>query len=153
MMSWEQFERQAKAAGLQPVRCTEHHWQLKGGPLLVNFYPFAKKGPIVYVAGTTGGYRGDIKAAIRATKQPPQLHGNRKDPRAKSYRTIKARLLSQDPRCWVCGCALSMESATIDHVVPRSRGGLDNANNLRLACEPCNQKRGNHMPELRKAPQ
>jgi 5-methylcytosine-specific restriction endonuclease McrA len=31
----------------------------------------------------------------------------------------------------------------LDHLQPRSRGGLDRVSNLALACRPCNQKKGN----------
>lgn len=38
--------------------------------------------------------------------------------------------------------------ATVDHVVPRSRGGRTELANLRLAHRRCNGSRGNHLPEL-----
>ena len=31
----------------------------------------------------------------------------------------------------------------IEHIVPKSRGGADRASNLTIACNPCNQKKGN----------
>lgn len=31
------------------------HWQILGGPRIVNYYPFAKRGPTVYVCGERGG--------------------------------------------------------------------------------------------------
>lgn len=37
--------------------------------------------------------------------------------------------------------------ATIDHVVPRSRGGSSDLSNLVLACPGCNSARGDSMPE------
>lgn len=57
--------------------------------------------------------------------------------------------------CWLCGgdidpCAPlgSPASATIDHVVPRSRGGANDRSNMRLAHRRCNGRRGNRLPEL-----
>jgi len=44
---------------------------------------------------------------------------------------------------------LTKETATLDHVIPISRGGLNNANNYVIACEPCNSERGNNMPEVK----
>jgi 5-methylcytosine-specific restriction endonuclease McrA len=32
--------------------------------------------------------------------------------------------------------------ATLDHVVPRSKGGTDDESNLVVACYPCNQRKG-----------
>jgi hypothetical protein len=35
---------------------------------------------------------------------------------------------------------------TLDHVVPKSKGGKGNVENLKTACGPCNNKRGNGDP-------
>jgi len=67
-----------------------------------------------------------------------------------------ARLAERDGwTCWLCGGtvdpaapAASPGRATVDHLVPRSRGGSDDAANLRLAHRRCNQRRGDHLPEL-----
>jgi len=37
---------------------------------------------------------------------------------------------------------------TVDHVVPRSQGGGDEAANLALACRNCNERRGNRCVAL-----
>lgn len=57
--------------------------------------------------------------------------------------------------CWLCGGAIdphcpdeSPSRATLDHLVPRSRGGSSDLGNLRLAHRRCNMRRGNHLPEL-----
>jgi hypothetical protein len=34
---------------------------------------------------------------------------------------------------------------TIDHVLPQSAGGSDEADNLALACRNCNERRGNRL--------
>lgn len=34
---------------------------------------------------------------------------------------------------------------TVDHVIPRSRGGM-NSGNVLLACSPCNQQKADRMP-------
>jgi 5-methylcytosine-specific restriction endonuclease McrA len=59
-------------------------------------------------------------------------------------------------RCYLCGVALSPSirkgepgHMQVDHVVPRSRGGLHCVENIRLACEPCNQWKGaSLLPDL-----
>ncbi len=49
--------------------------------------------------------------------------------------------------CQYCGKRFSKCDLTIDHVVPRSRGGYDAWENLVLACVKCNVKKGNRTPE------
>lgn len=69
----------------------------------------------------------------------------------------RARDLAADDgwRCWLCGGDIdpdapagSRHSATVDHVVPRSRGGGSERANLRLAHRVCNQRRADDLPEL-----
>jgi hypothetical protein len=57
--------------------------------------------------------------------------------------------------CWLCEGPIdpdaptrSPASPTVDHVVPRSRGGTSDPDNLRLAHRRCNGARGHHLPEL-----
>lgn len=50
-------------------------------------------------------------------------------------------------RCYWCGCGLRRElgyqnSATIEHLVPKSQGGPDRIWNLAAACRRCNHTRG-----------
>ena len=44
-------------------------------------------------------------------------------------------------QCWWCGCRLPLEKLTLDHLKPKSRGGSDSLENLRLACLSCNRSR------------
>lgn len=58
--------------------------------------------------------------------------------------------------CQYCGRRFSRFDLTIDHVIPRSRGGDDTWENLVLACTGCNLKKRDrtpdeaHMPLVRK---
>ena len=49
-------------------------------------------------------------------------------------------------RCQYCGVLLETKDYTIDHVVPRSRGGLSAWNNLTLACVTCNKRKSDSLP-------
>ncbi len=47
-------------------------------------------------------------------------------------------------RCQYCGAT---ERLTLDHVLPKSRGGPDTWENLVAACVPCNNRKGNKTPD------
>jgi 5-methylcytosine-specific restriction endonuclease McrA len=49
--------------------------------------------------------------------------------------------------CQYCGAQPGAEAITIDHVKPRSQGGTSTWTNCVAACEPCNAKKGDRMPE------
>ena len=48
--------------------------------------------------------------------------------------------------CQYCGQRMAKTDATIDHVIPRSRGGHDTWENLVLACVDCNITKSNRTP-------
>jgi hypothetical protein len=70
--------------------------------------------------------------------------------------SVRARLIERDgPACWICGGEVDLDVAatapgapTVDHVVPRARGGSSDPANLRLAHRRCNGRRGSRLPEL-----
>lgn len=49
--------------------------------------------------------------------------------------------------CQYCGETPGRNHLTVDHVIPRSRGGKHGWENLVTACKRCNQKKGSHTPE------
>lgn len=49
-----------------------------------------------------------------------------------------------DHMCQYCG---SIKNLTIDHVMPRSRGGKDTWENMVVACMHCNTHKGDKTPE------
>lgn len=60
----------------------------------------------------------------------------------------KAILSRDDYLCQYCGTFGSKTNAlTIDHVIPKSRGGQDNWDNMVCACISCNNKKDNRTPE------
>lgn len=48
--------------------------------------------------------------------------------------------------CQYCGERMDKSDLTLDHVVPRSRGGQHSWENLVTACAPCNRRKGDNLP-------
>lgn len=141
----------AAAAGIEVIEKPNGHLQLVG-PLLVNYYPWSKKRS-AYVKGTNKAFEGcDIDKAISLCFDVPEgLKPTKR--KKKSTRQMRRKMLAKQPGCYWCGQVLTLDTSTIDHIIPLSKGGLDCSNNRKLACFDCNQRRGNTMPELNKKPQ
>ncbi|MGA3129532.1 MAG: HNH endonuclease [Terracidiphilus sp.] len=61
-------------------------------------------------------------------------------------RTEDKNILLRDRNtCQYCGEALPPGELTLDHVVPRSRGGNSTWENLVACCHECNRKKGNRL--------
>jgi 5-methylcytosine-specific restriction endonuclease McrA len=54
-------------------------------------------------------------------------------------------LLRDRNTCQYCGVALPPGELTLDHVIPRSRGGNSTWENLVACCHACNRRKGNRM--------
>lgn len=54
-------------------------------------------------------------------------------------------LMRDHNSCQYCGSVLPAAELTLDHVIPRSRGGLSTWENLVACCHACNRKKGNHL--------
>lgn len=61
-----------------------------------------------------------------------------------SRRTVLAR---DHYTCQYCGIQPGKAHLTIDHILPRSRGGETTWENVVTACGPCNRHKGNRTPE------
>src|SRR5213592_3717348 len=76
-------------------------------------------------------------------------------PRTVKRKISRRALFARDGwRCAYCG---STGRLTLDHVVPRSRGGDSVWENVVTSCAPCNLRKGNRLPhevsmELRRPP-
>lgn len=59
---------------------------------------------------------------------------------------LRGKLLQADPFCSYCGIGLVWETSSLDHVVPRSRGGTNALCNLALCCRECNTAKAAMTP-------
>jgi len=67
--------------------------------------------------------------------------------------TKKNRILMRDKyRCQYCGVKGGNFDLTVDHLLPRSRGGTTSPENLVAACFACNQRKGDRTPEEARMP-
>jgi 5-methylcytosine-specific restriction endonuclease McrA len=61
-----------------------------------------------------------------------------------SRRTVLAR---DQYTCQYCEAEPGRANLTIDHIVPRSRGGETSWENVVTACGPCNRRKGDRTPQ------
>jgi CRISPR/Cas system Type II protein with McrA/HNH and RuvC-like nuclease domain len=65
--------------------------------------------------------------------------------RVRNLKINRNRIFKRDlNQCVYCG---SRKFLTIDHVLPKSRGGDNSWTNLVTCCSPCNRKKGDKTPE------
>ena len=49
--------------------------------------------------------------------------------------------------CYLCEFPLIKSMATVDHVIPLSKGGYSKGKNFEICCLKCNRDKGDKMPE------
>lgn len=60
---------------------------------------------------------------------------------------VKRALWKRDKGCcFYCGESLSWDNKTVDHVIPKSKGGPHRAWNLVISCFTCNKEKGDSDP-------
>ncbi len=94
--------------------------------------------------------RGHISSATKVFPFPSviRLFHLIKRPRPRVKLTRKEIFIRDHYTCQYCGVRSS--NLTIDHVIPRSRGGLHTWDNVVAACQPCNHRKGGKsLPEAR----
>jgi 5-methylcytosine-specific restriction endonuclease McrA len=71
--------------------------------------------------------------------------------------TRQTVMLRDHHTCQYCGGSPGRSNLTLDHILPRSRGGQTAWDNVVTACRPCNMRKGDRTPDeagmtLRKLP-
>ena len=75
------------------------------------------------------------------------MHNNHYQPRIEVSFSRKLIEIRDKGKCQYCGKKLSKSEKTIDHVIPKSRGGENSWENVVLCCKKCNKKKGDKTPE------
>ena len=62
----------------------------------------------------------------------------------RGHNMFRRKYLKQGGRCAVCNLFAPVDDMTVDHIIPRARGGIIGKNweNAQLVCEPCNRGKG-----------
>lgn len=56
-----------------------------------------------------------------------------------------AQEIKRSQICYYCKCSLVGQRVSMDHLVPRARGGDNSAGNIVGVCVPCNQAKGSML--------
>lgn len=121
------------------------------GDNVVVYWPFNSKGPCAFVRGSNiFKENASVADAVKmATSVPLAIPKEKRASRDVDSRTCRAELFTFQPHeCYWCCEPLTLDTSTIDHVIPLTRGGTYARNNLKLSCLKCNNVRGDAMTEI-----
>lgn len=91
-----------------------------------------------------------IQPAAVQPAQPvhPKIQPVTKTPRRCFTSKERSEIYIRDKgRCGICGEFIPLNEFTIDHIVPISKGGTYDYDNLQCCCFKCNQLKSNEMPD------
>lgn len=144
----------AAAGRAEIVDRGQGHIQIKG-VVLVNYYPWSRS-KRAYIAGMVAGLvQVSPQKAVEYALDPKQVTDKYeklwpKVKRKKSYKQIRRKMFRKGiDWCYWCGEKVTYEDSSVDHKIPLSKGGLDNANNRVLTHISCNKEKGDQMPNKR----
>lgn len=146
-LTYSQFAEKIIAAGYTPRDCQRLHWQIIGGPRLVNVWAHTANGFTFQVEGMGVVRHSSIEKAIDAADGIYMLGTPNGRPSEKYRRRIKKLLFAAKPECHYCGAKLKdLSVSVLEHNIPLSKGGTSERSNLVLSCIRCDQAKGTKMP-------
>lgn len=86
-----------------------------------------------------------MKERVEAYRQQHPEYRKRPERPLKRRKMRTKRQLRKDTRCVYCGKVLTKHNATFDHIVPLSRGGSNDPENLCWCCASCNKAKSNKL--------
>jgi 5-methylcytosine-specific restriction endonuclease McrA len=150
--------RRGLIGGAHPVHAENGRRLVMHAPVLVlnaSYEPInvcaARRAIVLVLKGVamTEEENGHFLHSARLTMRVPsviRLLEYRRIPHQTRALSRKNILLRDRNSCQYCGAALPSAELTLDHVVPRSRGGSSTWENLVACCHACNRAKGNQLP-------
>lgn len=139
---FETFQKKCINAGLTAKECSPFHWQVLGGKFLVNYF-HGKRGTSIHIGKTNQSIPGSDEMAIISANKLPEIEGSNR--KCNGYKKYKNRLYEKLKLCTLCHKSMTFKEASVDHIIPISKGGLNNPNNYQLTHEECNKRKGNSV--------
>jgi 5-methylcytosine-specific restriction endonuclease McrA len=147
-------------AGSRPYNpITQRRASLMGEPVLVlnaTYEPInvtaVRRAMVLMLKGVAQAeelHNSEVHSAAHAHKVPSviRLLAYRHIPQQSRALSRKNILLRDRNTCQFCGRIFPSSELTLDHVVPRSRGGRSSWENLVACCYRCNNGKGDRTPE------
>lgn len=96
-------------------------------------------------------YAGIIRSPSTTLLAPQAIHLCMSDVRIDGLLKVKYSRRNifhrDDNTCQYCGEEYPRKELTVDHIIPRSRGGKNTFTNIVAACKTCNSRKANKTPE------
>jgi 5-methylcytosine-specific restriction endonuclease McrA len=113
------------------------------GKVTSNYYPSSSK---IYITKTTKGFVGTEAEAEHYADVPEDIPEGAipLSERKNSYASLRNRLYKNGKtNCHICGEYVEKCDASIEHIIPLSKGGSNLLDNLSISHRKCNELRGN----------
>jgi len=79
---------------------------------------------------------GEMSAVLRARRRHARIE-----------QVNRRKIIERDnSTCYMCGRKLGYLEIVLDHVIPIARGGSHSEDNMKVACAPCNSRKGDKLP-------
>ncbi len=126
-------------------KCSEYHYQYKG-KVIVNYYPTKQT---AYISKTNNGIPCKSSELASQWADNPNLiptSNISKSKRKNNNGKLRHKLYYERgvKTCYCCGKPLIFEEATLEHIIPLSKGGSNYLDNLSLSHYECNNEKGNN---------
>ncbi len=139
---FETFLKKCQQKGLQAKECSPWHWQVLGGKFLVNYF-HGKNGASIHLGKTNHSIAGSDELAIKYANELPKIEPSKR--KYSGYSKYKKRLFRKSNICSICKKGMNYEDASIDHIIPISKGGMNNPANYQLTHAHCNSQKGDNV--------